>query len=97
MIKNYRARTSLACYNLKGKYRWALSGTPIQNRLEELFPYLRFLRAPASNPLYSTLVYLVTDFWKWAVDYEEFRRYCCDPKADDAKARVDIILSIVML
>ncbi|KAH8594411.1 SNF2 family N-terminal domain-containing protein [Bisporella sp. PMI_857] len=44
-IKNNSARTSLACQNLKSVYRWCLTGTPILNRLEELFPYLRFLKA----------------------------------------------------
>ena len=28
----------------EGKYRWALSGTPIQNSLEEFFPYFAFLK-----------------------------------------------------
>ncbi|KAH7309256.1 SNF2 family N-terminal domain-containing protein [Rhexocercosporidium sp. MPI-PUGE-AT-0058] len=44
-IKNNHARTSLACQNLKSVYRWCLTGTPLLNRLEELFPYLRFLKA----------------------------------------------------
>jgi hypothetical protein len=34
-IKNNSARTSLACQNLKGVYRWCLTGTPLLNRLEE--------------------------------------------------------------
>ncbi|CZS91311.1 related to protein RIS1 [Rhynchosporium graminicola] len=44
-IKNNASRTSLACQNLVSVYRWCLSGTPLLNRLEELFPYLRFLKA----------------------------------------------------
>ncbi|PMD36328.1 hypothetical protein L207DRAFT_435119 [Hyaloscypha variabilis F] len=47
-IKNNSARTSLACQNLKSVYRWCLTGTPLLNRLEELFPYLRFLKANCS-------------------------------------------------
>ncbi|RDL39913.1 uncharacterized protein BP5553_04253 [Venustampulla echinocandica] len=44
-IKNNSSRTSLACQNLRSIYRWCLTGTPILNRVEELFPYLRFLKA----------------------------------------------------
>ncbi|TAQ90570.1 hypothetical protein B7494_g1097 [Chlorociboria aeruginascens] len=44
-IKNNKSKTSLACQNLKSVFRWCLTGTPLLNRLEELFPYLRFLRA----------------------------------------------------
>lgn len=43
-MKNYQSRTSIACQRLKGKYRWCLTGTPILNRLEEFYPYIRFLR-----------------------------------------------------
>ncbi|KAH8900083.1 hypothetical protein GQ53DRAFT_595648, partial [Thozetella sp. PMI_491] len=42
-IKNYRSRTSRACSALSSKYRWALSGTPIQNSIDELYPYMRFI------------------------------------------------------
>ena len=43
-IKNYESKTSEAVCNLDSKYRWAISGTPVQNRLEEFYPYFRFLR-----------------------------------------------------
>ena len=28
------------------KHRWAVSATPIMNRVEELYPYFKFLRVP---------------------------------------------------
>lgn len=43
-IKNHVSQTSIACRALMAKHRWAISGTPIQNRVEELFPYFKFLR-----------------------------------------------------
>ncbi|UKZ82626.1 hypothetical protein TrVFT333_010419 [Trichoderma virens FT-333] len=41
-IKNVNSRTSKACCALLGKYRWALSGTPLANSSEEMYPYLKF-------------------------------------------------------
>jgi len=45
-IKNYKSYTSIACRALMGEHKWALSGTPIQNGTEELYPYFKFLRVP---------------------------------------------------
>ncbi|KAJ4857177.1 type III restriction enzyme, res subunit domain-containing protein [Trichoderma breve] len=41
-IKNVNSRTSKACCALPGKYRWALTGTPLANSSEEMYPYLKF-------------------------------------------------------
>lgn len=43
-IKNHTSRTSIACRALASNYRWCLTGTPIQNGLEEFYPYFSFLR-----------------------------------------------------
>jgi len=45
-IKNHKSATSRSCRQLDAKHRWALSGTPIQNTLSELYPYFKFLRVP---------------------------------------------------
>jgi DNA repair protein RAD5 len=49
-IKNRNSKTAKACYELSARHRWALTGTPIVNRLEDLFSLVRFLKVePWSN------------------------------------------------
>jgi DNA repair protein RAD5 len=49
-IKNRQAKTAKACYELRATHRWVLTGTPIVNRLEDLFSLVHFLRVePWSN------------------------------------------------
>ncbi|KIX92928.1 uncharacterized protein Z520_11404 [Fonsecaea multimorphosa CBS 102226] len=45
-IKNHTSKTSIAVRGLQGNYRWCITGTPILNYIEELFPYFSFLRVP---------------------------------------------------
>ncbi|KAJ5893418.1 hypothetical protein N7495_005109 [Penicillium taxi] len=50
LIKNRRSKSARACYELKATHRWVLTGTPIVNRLEDLFSLVRFLKVePWSN------------------------------------------------
>ena len=49
-VKNRQSKTAKACYELSAQHRWVLTGTPIVNRLEDLFSLVRFLRVePWSN------------------------------------------------
>jgi len=49
-IKNRQSKTAKACYELTAMHRWVLTGTPIVNRLEDLFSLVRFLKVePWSN------------------------------------------------
>lgn len=43
-IKNKDTQSSKGCASLKAKYRLCLSGTPMQNSCDELYPLLRFLK-----------------------------------------------------
>ncbi|KAK4340576.1 hypothetical protein RND71_039077 [Anisodus tanguticus] len=43
-IKNYRTQVARACWGLRAKRRWCLSGTPIQNAVDDLYSYFRFLK-----------------------------------------------------
>ncbi|RAL13018.1 putative SNF2 family helicase, partial [Aspergillus homomorphus CBS 101889] len=51
IIKNYSSAVSLAVRALTGKYKWILSGTPIHNCLDELYPQFDFLGVPGTKTL----------------------------------------------
>lgn len=48
-IRNDKTTLSVACTQLKGKFRWALTGTPIQNKESDIFALLKFLRCEPFN------------------------------------------------
>ncbi|KAJ4798439.1 hypothetical protein LUZ62_049685 [Rhynchospora pubera] len=57
-IKNYRTQVARACWGLRAKRRWCLSGTPMQNAVDDLYSYFRFLRyEPYSS--YSSFVAMI--------------------------------------
>ena len=49
LIKNRGSKSAKSCYELKAAHRWVLSGTPIVNRLEDLFSLVRFLKVEPWN------------------------------------------------
>ena len=50
-IKNRNAKATQACYALRSEYRWCLTGTPMQNNLDELQSLIKFLRIKPYNDL----------------------------------------------
>ncbi|KAJ3011453.1 UNVERIFIED_CONTAM: DNA repair protein rad16 [Siphonaria sp. JEL0065] len=49
-IKDRSSSTARAVFNLNAQYKWSVSGTPLQNRVGELYSLIRFLDAdPFSN------------------------------------------------
>jgi SNF2 family DNA or RNA helicase len=50
-IKNHQSLTSMACRTLEAKHYWAMSGTPILNRVDEFYSTFKFLREPNTGSL----------------------------------------------
>ncbi|KAJ7074976.1 SNF2 family N-terminal domain-containing protein [Mycena belliarum] len=48
-IKNRATKTAVACFDLRAKFRWCLTGTPMQNKVDEFYPLMRFLRIKPLN------------------------------------------------
>ncbi|PWY94320.1 SNF2 family helicase [Aspergillus sclerotioniger CBS 115572] len=46
IIKNHLSSVSIAVRALTGHYKWIISGTPVHNYLEELYPLFDFLSVP---------------------------------------------------
>ncbi|KAG6919121.1 hypothetical protein DXG01_008928 [Tephrocybe rancida] len=48
-IKNQKTKGAIACCELEAKYRWCLTGTPMQNNVAELYSLIKFLRIKPLN------------------------------------------------
>ncbi|KAM9171165.1 transcription termination factor 2 isoform 3-T3 [Pangshura tecta] len=58
-IKNPKVQTSIAVCKLRASARWAVTGTPIQNNLLDMYSLLRFLRCSPFDEF---------KLWKYQVD-----------------------------
>ncbi|KAI9743020.1 MAG: hypothetical protein M1818_003315 [Claussenomyces sp. TS43310] len=81
-IKNRNAKATQACYALRSEYRWCLTGTPMQNNLDELQSLIKFLRIKPYDDLRQ---------WKDQID-----RPMKNGRGDTAMKRLQHYLKIFM-
>lgn len=90
-IKNKKTQAARACCTLNSTYRWILSGTPIQNNIEELYSLIRFLRIAPYNREERFQADIGRPFGsnkKYSYDNEDRKR---------ALKKVQILLKAIML
>ncbi|KAG8215967.1 putative ATP-dependent helicase, partial [Butyriboletus roseoflavus] len=82
-IKNRNTKSALACCALEGKFRWCLTGTPIQNTVEELYSLIKFLRVRPLND--------------WHTFNEQIAKPVKGGRPGRALKRLHVVLKAIML
>ncbi|KIJ59865.1 hypothetical protein HYDPIDRAFT_117943 [Hydnomerulius pinastri MD-312] len=82
-IKNRNTKAALACCALEGKFRWCLTGTPMQNTVEELYSLIKFLRIRPLND--------------WQTFNEQIAKPVKSGRPGRAMKRLHVVLKSVML
>src|ERR1700685_4020015 len=59
MIRNQDTKWFRAVASLSGQIRWCLTGTPIQNKLEDLAALVQFIRVPGLSTSNSFKVHCI--------------------------------------
>ncbi|CCJ28149.1 unnamed protein product, partial [Pneumocystis jirovecii] len=83
IIKNKNSKTAISVCSLKGCNRWCLTGTPIQNSIEELYSLFKFLRIKPLN-----------DFSVWK---EQISKTISQGNDEISLKKLKIILNAVMI
>ncbi|KAJ6264416.1 hypothetical protein Dda_0562 [Drechslerella dactyloides] len=84
-VKNHRTLTSRACAGLAAKYRICLSGTPMQNSIDDLFGAVRFLRIPRYH-----------EYRNWSTDFSSMLRLKGGFR-QEAMQRLHALIKAIML
>ncbi|KIK96178.1 hypothetical protein PAXRUDRAFT_826224 [Paxillus rubicundulus Ve08.2h10] len=82
-IKNRNTKAALACCALESKFRWCLTGTPLQNTVEELYSLIKFLRIRPLND--------------WQTFNEQIAKPVKSGRPGRALKRLHVVLKAVML
>ncbi len=71
-IKNWRAKTSQALKELPRPYAFVLTGTPLENRLEELYSIVEFLDDRLLGPPWQFIAqHVIKDEWGGIIGYKD--------------------------
>jgi SNF2 family DNA or RNA helicase len=71
-IKNWRAKTSQAIKELPRRFAFVLTGTPLENRLEELYSIVEFLDDKLLGPPWQFMAqHIIKDEWGGIIGYKD--------------------------
>ncbi|KAI9497116.1 SNF2 family N-terminal domain-containing protein [Zychaea mexicana] len=59
-VRTMKTAITEAVLELKARYRWCLTGTPLQNEIAELYPIFAFLEIPVESNLRGNVDYIST-------------------------------------
>ena len=84
-IKNWQTKTARQVKSLRSLYAFVLTGTPVENRIDELYSIVQYLDPELVGPLFR----FNRDFYELdergrPVDYKNSRRIAPPPAAGDA-------------
>ncbi|RLV85786.1 DNA repair protein RAD16 [Meyerozyma sp. JA9] len=65
-IKDRTSGTAKAANNLKCSKRWCLTGTPLQNRIGEMYSLIRFMKLKPFHQYFCTKCECSSDEWKFS-------------------------------
>ncbi|KAI0795563.1 SNF2 family N-terminal domain-containing protein [Abortiporus biennis] len=82
-IKNRTTKAAVACCALDGKFRWCLTGTPMQNSVDELYSLIKFLRIRPLND--------------WPTFKEQISQPIKNDRPVRAMKRLQVVLRSIML
>ncbi|GAA5993647.1 hypothetical protein JCM10908_000659 [Rhodotorula pacifica] len=85
-IKNYNTAGNKACRALRSRYRWCLTGTPIQNSVMDMHALFAFLGPTVVNPLHEIGTFK-----------SKIEQPIKNKRAKIGLARLSIVLQAVML
>lgn len=63
--KDRASQTARAIFSLEGNLRWVLTGTPLQNRVGELYSLIRFLRLTPYSHYYCKKCNCKSLWWRF--------------------------------
>jgi SNF2 family DNA or RNA helicase len=89
-IKNKATNASLSVTSINSHFRWCLSGTPLQNKIDELYPYMRFLRIKPYNQESRFRFDILNPLKSRSEQFDSFEK-------DKAMSKVRILLKAILL
>ncbi|XP_010522368.1 PREDICTED: ATP-dependent helicase rhp16-like isoform X2 [Tarenaya hassleriana] len=94
-MRDKRSKTARAVFALEAKYRWALSGTPLQNCIGELYAMIRFLQIrPYSYHWCNHCDCSILDLSSWKqcpnCSHEAWKHFCWWNKVELRRDSLDV-------
>ncbi|KAF7729901.1 hypothetical protein EC973_003635 [Apophysomyces ossiformis] len=83
IIKNKRTRMAEACCRLQADHRWCLTATPIQNKIDELYSLIKFLK--------------IRPYCEWEEFRDEIAKPMKNGAYEQALKKVQILLKAIAL
>ncbi|XP_065314661.1 transcription termination factor 2-like [Gordionus sp. m RMFG-2023] len=96
VIKNPKSQTTQSLYIINSRFRWALTGTPIHNKLTDIYSLIRFLRVIPFDK-FSTWKHLFGENTDNKSNRNNYLSNITSKNIERQKSRLHLLLKVICL